>query len=93
VVRVTLSLAVIAGFMVLGWHFKTLVRFYWELVEPVWLAMRKLIGNVVVHVGLWFLRLGACFLRFGARVLEITFIFPKVWEIERVTISYMEVQQ
>ena len=65
VVRVTLSLAVLAGGVVLLRYTWFFVWSWWELVEPVVTGLctaaslgRRLFGVMVIGVGLWIVRVG-----------------------------------
>ena len=54
-----IRVAIAVGSVVLFWHLGTLVSMYVELLEPVWLSVRKWIGQVVIDSGCWVVRIGA----------------------------------
>jgi len=87
VVRGVLCVVVLAGGVVLlrySWFF---VRSWWELVEPVVVAVRLWVGTVAMFVGLWCLRLGG-----WVAAVQIKLVFPEVREFEKYLTGREEVR-
>jgi cytochrome c biogenesis protein CcdA len=74
-----IRVAIAVGFVVLFWHLGTLVSMYVELLEPVWLSVRKWIGQVVIDSGCWVVRIGARLS--GVYIARFVMATPKKLEI------------
>ncbi len=74
-----IRVAIAVGFLVLFWHLGTLVSMYVELLEPVWLGVRRWIGQVVIDSGCWVVRMGARLS--GVYIARFVLTTPKKLEI------------
>jgi hypothetical protein len=88
VVRVTVSVAAIAGCIALGWHIKTFIGFYRELIVPVWDPLAARAGGVALlakyQLGVWLIAAGLWFFRMAGRVcgMYMTVIPPAEFDPE-----------
>lgn len=74
-----IRVVIAVGLVVLLWHVGPLVRMYLELLEPVWLGVRRWIGQVVIDSGCWVVRIGARLS--GVYIARFVMATPKKLEI------------
>ena len=79
VVRGVLCVGIVGGLYAFLRQLPVLAGMWWELVEPVVVAVRLWVGTVAMCVGLWFLQLGA-----WVAVVKIKLVFPEVREFEKM---------
>jgi cytochrome c biogenesis protein CcdA len=79
IVVLVLHILIVGGLCVVLYHIGTLIRWYGELLEPVWLGVRRWIGQVVIDSGCWVVRIGARLS--GVYIARFVLTTPKKLEI------------